>query len=58
MQRVQDSDYYQTFAYSINSRIPFETWDDVVSSTNHTIGYKKFADYQLESTVYKCWSGN
>ena len=51
MQRVQDSDYYQTFAYSINSRIPFDTWDDVVSSTNHTIGYKKFADYQLESTA-------
>ena len=46
-----DSDYYQTFAYSINSRIPFDTWDDVVSSTNHTIGYKKFADYQLESTA-------
>ena len=51
MQRVQDSDYYQTFAYSINSRIPFDTWNDVVSSTNHTIGYKKFADYQLESTA-------
>ena len=51
MQRVQDSDYYQTFAYSINSRIPFDTWDDVVSSTNHTSGYKKFADYQLESTA-------
>ena len=48
-QRVQDSDYYQTFAYSLNSRVPLETWNDVVSSTNHVLGYKKFADYQLES---------
>ena len=48
-QRVQDSDYYQTFAYSLNSRVPLETWDNVVSSNNHVLGYKKFADYQLES---------
>ena len=49
MQRIQDSDYYQTFAYSLSSRVPLETWNDVVSSTNHTLGYKKFADYQLET---------
>ena len=49
LQRLQDSDYYQTFAYSLSSRVPLETWNDVVSSTNHTLGYKKFADYQLES---------
>ena len=51
MQRLQDSDYYQTFAYSLSSRVPLETWNDVVSSTNHTLGYKKFADYQLESVI-------
>jgi len=51
MQRIQDSDYYQTFAYSLSSRVPLETWNDVVSSTNHTLGYKKFADYQLESVT-------
>ena len=51
MQRLQDSDYYQTFAYSLSSRVPLETWNDVVSSTNHTLGYKKFADYQLESVT-------
>ena len=51
MQRIQDSDYYQTFAYSLSSRVPFETWNDVVSSTNHTLGYKKFADYQLETVA-------
>ena len=48
-QRIQDSDYYQTFAYSLNSRVPYDTWNDVVSSTNHVLGYKKFADYQIES---------
>ena len=30
MQRIQDSDYYQTFAYSLSSRVPLETWNDVV----------------------------
>ena len=49
MQRVQDNDYYQKFSYSLNSTVPFEKWNDAVSSTNHTVGYKKFADYQLES---------
>ena len=50
LQRLQDSFYYQNFAYSLKSKIPFDTWNDVVSSTNHTIGYKKFADLQVEST--------
>ncbi len=50
MQRIEDSLYYQNFSYSLKSRVDFETWDDVVSSTNHTSGFKKFCDYQLEST--------
>ena len=50
LQRVQDNFYYQRFSYSLRSGIPFDTWNDVVSSTNHTLGYKKFSDYQLEST--------
>jgi hypothetical protein len=28
-----------------------ETWNDPVSSLNHTLGFKKFSDYQLESTA-------
>jgi len=51
MQRVQDSLYYQNLSYSLSSRIDFETWDDPVSTLNHTLGFKKFADYQLESTA-------
>ena len=27
-----------------------ETWDDPVSTLNHTLGFKKFSNYQLEST--------
>ena len=51
MQKVQDSDYYQNFAYSLKSRVPFDTWNDVVSSTNHPTGFKKFSDLQIESTT-------
>ena len=50
LQRVQDNFYYQRFSYSLKSEVPYDTWNDVVSSTNHTLGYKKFSDYQLETT--------
>ncbi|MAG49890.1 hypothetical protein CMO86_09670, partial [Candidatus Woesearchaeota archaeon] len=49
IQRVQDSFYYQNFAYSLRSRVDFDTWNDAVSVTNHTAGFRKFSDYQLES---------
>ena len=50
IQRIQDSDYYQNLSYSLSSRVDIETWDDPVSTLNHTLGFKKFSDYQLEST--------
>ena len=50
-QRVQDSFYYQNFSYSLKSKIDFDTWNDLVSSLNHTLGFKKFSDYQLESSI-------
>ena len=49
LQKLQDNYYYQNFSYSLRSRVPYDTWNDVVSSQNHTLGYKKFSDYQLES---------
>ena len=49
LQRIQDSFYYQNFSYSLKSRVDFDTWNDPVSTTNHTLGFRKFADYQLES---------
>ena len=50
-QRIQDSFYYQNFSYSLRSKIDFDTWNDLISSLNHTLGFKKFSDYQLESTI-------
>ena len=50
IQRLQDSFYYQNFSYSLKSTVPFDTWKNVVSSVNHTLGYKKFGDLQIEST--------
>lgn len=52
LQRIQDSDYYQTFSYSLKSRVSYDTWNDAVSTLNHTAGFKKFADYQLETSLY------
>ena len=49
-QRIQDSDYYQNFSYSLRSRIPYEVWNESVSALNHTVGLKRFSDYQLESS--------
>ena len=51
LQRIQDNLYYQNFSYSIKSRIDFDTWNDAVSTLNHTTGFVKFSDYQLESTL-------
>jgi len=51
IQRIQDSLYYQNFSYSLKSRVDFDTWNDAVSTLNHTSGFKKFADYQLESSI-------
>ena len=51
LQRIQDSFYYQNFSYSIKSRVSYDTWNDAVSSLNHTVGFRKFSDYQLESTL-------
>ena len=51
IQRIQDSLYYQNFSYSIKSRVDFDIWNDTVSTLNHTSGFKKFSDYQLESNL-------
>jgi hypothetical protein len=50
IQRIQDSFYYQNFSYSLKSRVDYDTWNDAVSTLNHTSGFKKFSDYQLESS--------
>ena len=49
LQKIQDSFYYQNFSYSLKSEIPYDTWNETVASLNHTLGFKKFSDYQLET---------
>ena len=49
LQKIQDNFYYQNFSYSLRSKVAYDDWNDDVSSLNHTLGYKKFSDYQLES---------
>ena len=49
-QVVQDGDYYQKFSYSLKSKVPLDTWDEVVGSLNHTSGFKRFSDLVIETS--------
>jgi len=49
IQRLHDNDYYQYFSYSLKSPIEINTWDNPVSSLDHTAGFKKFSDLQVIS---------
>ena len=49
-QKIQDNFYYQNFAYSLKSNVDYNTWEDVVGTLNHTAGFKKFSDFQVETT--------
>lgn len=51
LQRIQDSFYYQNFSYSLKSKVPYDTWEDAVGSLNHTLGFRKFGDYQCEPSL-------
>jgi len=48
-QRIPDNNYYQQFSYSLKSKVPVETWEDSVSSLNHTSGFLKFSDLVIET---------
>jgi hypothetical protein len=48
-ERISDNFYYQKFSYSLKSRVPLQDWNDPVSSLNHTAGYLKFSDLNIES---------
>ena len=49
LQKLPNNEYYQNFSYSLESRVPLQTWDDPVSSLNHTSGFAKFSDLVIES---------
>jgi len=48
LQRIHDNYYYQYFSYSLKSKISFNEWENAVSSLNHTAGFKKFSDLNVE----------
>ena len=48
-QRVHDSNYYQYFSYELKSQKDLNTWDNAVSTLNHTVGFKKFGGLIIES---------
>ena len=49
LQRIPNNEYYQSFSYSIRSRVSIDEWEDPVSSLNHISGYKEFSDLQVVS---------
>ena len=49
VQRLPDNDYYQYFSYALKSQVPYETWNEPVSSLDHTAGFLKFSDLQMIS---------
>ena len=48
-QRVQDSDYYQFFAYSLKSFVGISSWSEPVDSLSHISGFKKHSDLLINS---------
>ena len=51
LQVIPNNEYYQNFSYSLKSRVALETWDDTVSSLNHTAGFQKFADLVIDNNA-------
>ena len=50
-QRIHDSDYYQYFSYSVQSKVSYEKWNESVSNLVHTSGFKKFSDLIVDSNA-------
>jgi hypothetical protein len=48
-QRIHDSNYYQYFSYAVKSHIDYTKWNNIVTTLNHTAGFKKFSDLIIES---------
>jgi hypothetical protein len=51
LQVIPNNEYYQKFSYSLKSRVDYDTWNDPVSTLNHTAGFEKFADLIIENEV-------
>lgn len=46
-QRISDNFYYQKFAYSLRTDVPYSIWRESVRSIVHPSGFQEFSDYTL-----------
>ena len=46
---LQDSEYYQSFSYQINSDIPLEEWESIVERVLHPAGMKVFSGLDVHA---------
>ena len=51
LQRLADNDYYQYFSYSLKSEVDYSNWNESVYNLNHTAGFKRFGDLQINSST-------
>ena len=51
LQVIPNNEYYQNFSYSLKSRVPYQTWNDSVSSLAHASGFDKYSDLIVESSA-------
>ena len=51
LQRVHDNEFYQSFSYAVKSKVFFDKWKDIVNTLNHTAGFKKYSQLQVESKL-------
>ena len=49
LKRIQDSNYYQDFSYSIRSQTPYDVWREPIKSIVHPSGFKEFSDLEIIS---------
>ena len=52
-QRIQDSDYYQRFSYSIKGEVEYDVWKESVNSLTHTSGFKNFSNLEILNGIGK-----
>ena len=52
-QRIQDSDYYQRFSYSIKGEVEYDVWKEPVNSLTHTSGFKNFSNLEILNGIGK-----
>jgi len=52
-QRIQDSDYYQRFSYSIKGEVEYDVWKESVNSLTHASGFKNFSNLEILNGIGK-----